>query len=81
VHVADDVERSAILFPVVPERLALDDGGVDFLLGLEDMNVPEALAPEATQRAVELALLIADNICVGGPTWPSSSPIGRNRTP
>jgi len=62
VDVTNDVEGSAILPPVVPERLALDDGSVDFLLGLEDVNVPEALAPEAAQRAVELALLIADNV-------------------
>jgi len=47
VHIADDVERSVILPPVVPERLAFDDGSIDFVLRLEDVDVAEALTSEA----------------------------------
>ena len=62
VDVADDVERPAVLFPVVPERLPLDDGGIDLLLRLEDVDVPEAFASEAPQRAMQLAPLVADDV-------------------
>jgi hypothetical protein len=62
VHVADEVERSAVLFPVVPEWLTLDDSRIDLVLGLEDVDVSETLSPEAPQRPVQLALLIPDNI-------------------
>ena len=62
VDVADDVERSAVLFPVVPEWLPLDDGGINLLLGLEDVYVSEAFTSKASQRAMQLALLIADDV-------------------
>src|SRR6185503_14725805 len=61
-NVADDVERPRFAFAVVPERLPLDDGSIDLLLGLEDVDVPEALAAEASQRPTQLALLIADDV-------------------
>ena len=62
VNVADDVEWPCFAFAVVPERLPLDDGGINLLLGLEDVDVPKAFASEASQRTMQLALLIADDV-------------------
>src|SRR5262249_54155991 len=62
VHVADDVERPVLALPVVPERLTLEDGRIHLVLRLEHVNVPESLAPEPPQRAVQLALLIANDM-------------------
>src|SRR5437899_3737510 len=61
-NVADDVEWPSLTFAVVPERLPLDDGGINLLLGLEDVDVPKALASEASQGPMQLALLIADDV-------------------
>ena len=62
VHVADDVERSAVLLPVVPEWLALDDSRIDFVLRLEHVDVAEALASEPAKRPVQLAPLVSDDM-------------------
>ena len=62
-HVADDVVRSAILLPVVPERLTLDDSRVDFLLCPESVDVAEPSRPRPPQRAVQLALLVRTTCC------------------
>jgi hypothetical protein len=75
VGVADDVERSAVLFPVVPEWLTLDDSRIDFVLGLKDVDVAETLSPEAPQRAMQLALLIADDVRTEVAVRPRSIPI------
>ncbi|RFC52734.1 MAG: hypothetical protein DVB22_000317 [Verrucomicrobia bacterium] len=61
--IADDVERTVVVAPVVPERLALDDGGVDFFRRLEDMNGPEALTLEPAERTFELLRLLPDDMC------------------
>jgi hypothetical protein len=62
VHVADDVERTVVPPPVVPERLPLDRDGVDLLDRAQHVNVAEALALEIAQRALELAALLADDV-------------------
>ena len=62
VDIADDVERSAVLLPVVPERLTLDDRGIDFVLRLEHVDVAETLAPEAAKRPVQLTPLVPDDM-------------------
>ena len=62
VNVADDVERPGLALAVVPERLPLDDGRIDFFLRLEHVDVPEAFASEAAQRAMQLAPLVANDV-------------------
>src|SRR5262249_4122117 len=62
VNVADDVERPVLPLPVVPQRLPLKDGRIPLVLRLEYVNGPESLAPESPQRAVQLALLIANHM-------------------
>ena len=62
VNVADDVERPVFVLAIVPQRLPLDDGRVDFLLRLEHVHVPEAFAPQAAKRPMQLAPLVANDV-------------------
>jgi hypothetical protein len=62
VDIADDVERSVVVAPVVPEWLAFDDSGFDFFRRLEDMDGAEALALEPAERTFELLRLLADDV-------------------
>src|SRR5262249_28013471 len=62
VDVADDVERPVLALPVVPQRLPLKDGRIDFVLRLEHVNVPKSFTSQSPQRAVQLALLIANDM-------------------
>src|SRR3990172_3261959 len=66
VDVADHVERTAISAQVAPERLALDDGGVDLLRRSEHVDVPEALALQAAQALAELLPLLPDDVRAKG---------------
>ena len=62
VHVADDVERPGLALAVVPERLPLDDGRIDFFLRLEHVDVAKAFASEAAQRTMQLAPLVPNDV-------------------
>ena len=62
VNVADNVEWAMIELAVVPERLALDDDGVDFFRGREFVNVTEAFAFEIADRTSQLLTLLANDV-------------------
>jgi hypothetical protein len=62
VHVADDVEGTAVLLLVVPQRLALDRGCVHFLDRAHYRDVSKALALKISQRAAQLRALIANDV-------------------
>src|SRR5262245_13652769 len=75
VDIADDVERTVLGLAVVPEWLTREDGGVDFFLRLQHVNVTEAFAAETAQRTVELALLVANNVRPKIAVWPRAIPV------
>ena len=48
-NVADDVERPVFLLQIIPQRLALNDSGFDFLQRLEHMDVAKSFAFQSAQ--------------------------------
>ncbi len=66
--VADDVERPVQALLVVPEWLALDLHALD-VLGLEDPDIPESLAPEALDRALEVEPLAPEHVWAELAVW------------
>src|SRR6266550_669432 len=64
--IADDVERSMLIASVYPERLALHDGRIDGLFGLQGENVSEAFALQEPLRSTHLVALPMDDILPDG---------------
>jgi hypothetical protein len=62
VNVTDDVERPSLVLPVIPQRLTLDDSGIDVFLRLQHVHVTEALTAKTAKRAMELAPLIPHDV-------------------
>src|SRR6202040_4261577 len=62
VHVADDVERAALVLEVAEQLGPGDRGGVDLLGGTQDVDRAEPLAVEVMQAAAELAALAAEHM-------------------
>ena len=75
VNVADDVEWTMIEFAIVPEWLAFDDDGVDFVRSREFVNVPEAFAFEIANGAPQLLTLLADDVWSKVPVTTFAIPI------
>jgi hypothetical protein len=62
VDIADDVEGAVVVPFVVPQRNTLDRRRIDRLGRIEDVDVPEALAPQPAQPTTKLALLTANHM-------------------
>ena len=60
--VADDIERTAVVLPVVPERLPLDGRSLDRLERVENEDVTKSFAFELAHRRAELLHLLADDV-------------------
>src|ERR1039458_3648618 len=61
-HIADDVERPVFLFQIIPQRLTLNNSGLDVLQRFQHMDMPETLALQPTQRAMQLLRLLTDDV-------------------
>jgi len=62
VDVADHVEGAVLIASISPETLALNDGRVDVVFGLEHVDVAESLALEALYRTSERLSLAVDDV-------------------
>ena len=62
VDIADDVERPAVVALVAPQAHALEGGGVDGVGAFEAVDVGEALALQAAQRAAQLGALLPHDV-------------------
>ena len=62
VHVADEVERTAFVPLVRPERVALYLNGFDLFRRGEHVHVAKALALQPLERALELPGLVAHHV-------------------
>jgi len=64
--VADNVERSVLIPPVNPERLALHDGRIDRLFRLQREDVSKAFSLQEPLRPTHLVALPMDDILPHG---------------
>jgi hypothetical protein len=62
VDVADDVEGAGELALVGPGALAFDDGGVDLLHALEDVDLAEPLLAQVLDALAQVAALAGDHV-------------------
>src|SRR5207247_3672201 len=60
--VTDDVERSMLRPPIVPERLAIDARAGDIFVRAKDEDVPESFSVQIANRAPKLARLLTDDM-------------------
>ena len=69
-NVADDVERTLLVFLVGPETLPRDRRRVDLLNALEGPDVAKSFALEPAQRAPKLLGLLPDDVGTEGAVGP-----------
>jgi hypothetical protein len=62
VNIADDVERTVVGPPVVPEWLACDRHGIDLLGRSKHVQLPKALTLQIAQRPMQLASLLSNDV-------------------
>ena len=67
VHVADDVERAALVPQIAEQPGPGDRGGGDLFGGAQEVDRAEPLPPEVVQAAPELAALAAEHVCAEVP--------------
>src|SRR5207244_1526890 len=71
VNVANDVERTVLLFAVVPKRLTLDDGGLDGL-HVEHVDGAETFLLQASHRSPQILRLVANDVRTKGAIGPGT---------
>src|SRR5262249_5829335 len=57
-NIPDDIERPMLVLSIVPERLALEDGVLNFFRRGKNIHVAKAFAIESAQRTAQLLPLL-----------------------
>jgi hypothetical protein len=61
-HVADHIEGTVIVSPVIPQRLAFDGRRLYFFRRIENIDVAKPFALEHAQGAAQLLPLLPDHV-------------------
>src|SRR4029453_4185113 len=61
-YVANNIERTVIVSPVIPQRLAFDRRRFDFFGRIENEDMPKPFSLEHMQRTAQLLPLLSDHV-------------------